>query len=61
MSPEAHDVTFPFYVEIDKIYNLACPLPTPKTPLGEGLRKTVEYFENLLQDSGIREMLVDVG
>ena len=25
MSPEAHDVTFPFYVEIDEIYNLACP------------------------------------
>jgi len=34
---------------------------TPKTPLEEGLGKTVEYFENLLQDSGIREMLVDVG
>jgi hypothetical protein len=20
-----HDVTFPFYVEVDEIYNLACP------------------------------------
>jgi UDP-glucuronate decarboxylase len=34
---------------------------TPKTPLGEGLGKTVEYFEGLLRDTGIREMLVDVG
>jgi len=22
-----HDVTFPLYLEIDEIYNLACPLP----------------------------------
>jgi UDP-glucuronate decarboxylase len=34
---------------------------TPKTPLAEGLGKTVEYFESLLQDSRIREMLVVVG
>lgn len=34
---------------------------TPKTSLGEGLRKTVEYFEGLLQDSRVREVLVDIG
>ena len=34
---------------------------TPKTSLGEGLKKTVEYFEGLLQDSRVREVLVDIG
>jgi len=24
-----HDVTFPLYVEVDEIYNLACPLADP--------------------------------
>ena len=28
-----HDVTFPLYVEIDEIYNLACPA-SPASPVG---------------------------
>jgi UDP-glucuronate decarboxylase len=26
-----HDITFPLYVEVDEIYNLACPVQTTKT------------------------------
>jgi UDP-glucuronate decarboxylase len=30
----------------------------PRTPLGEGLKKTVAYFDILLKDQGVRAMLV---
>jgi len=49
-----HDVTFPLYVEVDEIYNLACPASPihsldwePKIPLREGLKSTIAYFETL--------------
>ena len=30
----------------------------PKTKLAEGLRKTIEYFENLLSDNAVRESII---
>jgi UDP-glucuronate decarboxylase len=30
----------------------------PKTPLKEGLRKTIEYFEQLLREPGVRGAIV---
>jgi len=49
-----HDVTFPLYVEVDEIYNLACPaspihyqhdpVQTTKT---SGLKLTIAYFDRL--------------
>jgi len=30
----------------------------PRTPLAEGLKKTILYFEGLLMEPGVRELLV---
>ncbi|WPL19435.1 UDP-glucose 4-epimerase [Thiorhodovibrio winogradskyi] len=45
-----HDVTFPLYVEVDAIYNLACPaspIHYQRDPVQ--LRPTIAYFDALLQ------------
>ena len=32
---------------------------SPRTPLTEGLKTTIAYFDELLKDQGVRAMLVD--
>src|SRR3954453_22795174 len=33
---------------------------SPRTPLKDGLKTTIAYFEELLKDHGVREMVIDV-
>jgi UDP-glucuronate decarboxylase len=44
-----HDVTFPLFVEVDEIYNLACPAsPIHSIEFKEGLLKTIRYFRDAI-------------
>ena len=32
----------------------------PRTPLKDGLKATIAYFDELLKDQGVRDMVIDV-
>lgn len=54
----AHDIIEPIDLEVDEIYNLACPASPPTVNLSAGLTRTIRYFDGHLTrtDRALKEV-----